>query len=164
MAVISMVNSSIEELFKFDQNVEVVHTLIEPDALYAVLNVNSKYAQCPECKHLSLRHHSQYARKVDDLPVSGHPVHITVCLHKWFCDNKDCTTKVFTERLNWLSPSSRKTDRLEKLIRHVGFSNNCMAAEKICRKMRISISHDAILYRIKKEEPIQPKECPFRRH
>ncbi|MFZ7942984.1 MULTISPECIES: transposase family protein [Bacillaceae] len=159
-----MVISNFNELFKFDQNVEVLYTIMEPDAMYAVLKICSKHAQCPECKHVSSRQHSQYARKVDDLPVSGHSVHITVLLHKWFCGNKDCKVKVFTERLNWLSPSARKTNRLENLIRHVGFTNNCLAAEKICRKMRISISHDAILYRIKKEEPVQPRECPFRGH
>ncbi|WP_374702922.1 transposase family protein [Bacillus sp. T33-2] len=137
---------------------------MESEKLYVVLNVCSTHAQCPECKRRSPSRHSRYARKVDDLPVSGHSVHLTVLLQKWFCVNTDCEVKIFTERLNWLSPSGRKTNRLEKLIRQVGYSNNCLVAEKVCSEMHISISHDAILYRIKKEDPAQSKECPFRRH
>lgn len=160
----SMNLSNTEQLFKFEENVEVIQTLIECEKLYAVLKVCSTHARCPKCKWLSPNRHSRYARNVDDLPVSGHSVHLTVLLQKWFCINPDCEAKIFTERLNWLSPSSRKTDRLEKLIRQVGYSTNCLTAEKVCREMRISISHDAILYRIKNEDPPQSKECPFRRH
>ncbi|MFD0051722.1 transposase family protein [Actinomycetes bacterium NPDC127524] len=159
-----MNHSGIEELFTFDENVKVIHTLMESEKLFAVLKICSTHAQCPKCKRLSSSRHSRYARSVDDLPVSGHSVHLTILLQKWYCVNPECKTKIFTERLNWLSASSRKTDRLEKLIRKIGYSNNCLTAEKVCREMHIPISHDAILYRIKKEEPVQSKECPFRGH
>ena len=159
-----MNNTSTEQLFKFDQNVEVIHTLMESEEMYVVLKVCSTHARCPECKCLSSRRHSRYARKADDLPVSDRSVHLTILLHKWFCVNANCKIKIFTERLNWLNPSGRKTVRLEKLIRHVGFSNNCLVAEKVCREMRISISHDAILYRIKKEDSAPSSYCPFRRY
>lgn len=155
---------SADHLFKFEQNVDVLHTLVEPEDINVVLKVSSTQAQCPKCKHISSRRHSRYARKADDLPVSNHSVHLTILLHKWFCVNTKCKMKIFTERLNWLSPSGRKTTRLEKLIHQVGFSNNCLVAEKVCREMHISISHDAILYRIKKEDSVQSSECPFRRH
>jgi transposase len=157
-----MNNTITEQLFKFDQNVEVIHSLMEPEDLYVVIKVCSTHTRCPGCKHLSSRRHSRYARKADDLPVSDRSVHLTILLHKWFCVNAKCEIKIFTERLDWLNPSGRKTTRLEKLIRYVGFSNNCLVAEKVCRKMHISISHDAILYRVKKEVSVPSSYCPFR--
>ncbi|WP_141770099.1 transposase family protein [Bacillus sp. OV322] len=87
---------------------------MESEKLFAVLKVCSTHAQCPKCKRLSHRRHSRYAWSVDDLPVSGHSVHLTVLLQKWYCANPECKTKIFTERLNWLSASSRKTNKLEK--------------------------------------------------
>ncbi|MFY4774402.1 hypothetical protein [Metabacillus sp. RGM 3146] len=103
-----MNNPSTDQLFKFDQNVDVLHTLVEPEDINVVLKVCSTHAKVSKCKHVSPRHHSRYSRKVDDLPVFNHSVHLTILLHKWFCVNTKCEMKIFTERLNWLSPSGEK--------------------------------------------------------
>src|SRR4051812_2924758 len=108
-----MNNTSTEQLFKFDQNVEVIHTLMESEEMYVVLKVCSTHARCPGCKCLSPRRHSQYARKADGLPILECLVHLTNLLFKLFCVNTTCKNKIFSEPLNWLNPSRRKTVRLK---------------------------------------------------
>jgi hypothetical protein len=86
-------------------------------------------------------------------------------LHKWFCDNVDCSTKIFTERLTWLSPYRRKTNRMEKILRTLTFSMSCLQAEKVCRRLHMPTSHDTLLNLIKKTD-IQSdyEDSPFCSH
>jgi len=112
---------------------------------------------------MSCRSHSRYSRHVDDLLVSDRYVHFQVLLHKWFCNNPDCPTKVFTDRLAWLLSYKRKTDRLEKAIETIAFSTNGLIAEKVCREMDIPVSHDTLLRRVKAMS-FDPALSSFRRH
>jgi transposase len=117
-----MNNTTTEQLFKFDQNVEVIHSLMEPEDLYVVIKVCSAHTRCPGCKHLSSRRHSRYARKADDLPVSDRSVHLTILLHKWFCVNAKCEIKIFTDPFRLVTSfwqknnSARKIDSLRWIL------------------------------------------------
>ncbi|MGM7634982.1 transposase family protein [Bacillus sp. Hm123] len=159
-----MSNSVTECILSFGNQVKIVHQSIRENKLFFVLDVHSSHATCPACQTCTHRKHSTYIRKVDDLPLAGHQVHLDVHLHKWFCENQRCLTKVFTERLDWLRPYGRKTERLESIIRSIGFATNCIIAEKVCRSMNISISHDTILRRIKRERFNVFGTYPFRRY
>lgn len=77
---------------------------------------------------------------------------MVIQLHKWFCDNVDCSKKIFTERLTWLSPYRRKTNRLEETLRTLAFSMSCLQAEKVCHCLHMPTSHDTLLNLIKKAD------------
>lgn len=96
-------------------------------------------------------------RIVQDLLINDREVPLFIHSHKWFCDQNDCDTKIFTERIPWLKPHRRKTQRLEDLLRTLAFSMSCLQTEKVCGLLHISISHDALLDLIYKT-PVQPKE------
>ena len=138
-----------EKLFHLDENLRLLYQKQTEEEVYFIVDVQSSSALCPACHQMSCRAHSRYSRHVDDLPASDRHVHFQVLLHKWFCDNPDCPTKVFTERLAWLRSYKRKTDRLERAIETIAFSTNCLIAEKVCRAMHIPVSHDTLLRRVK---------------
>lgn len=67
---------------------------------------------------------------------------------------------MFTERLPWISPYRRRTQRLENALREVAFSTNAAQAEKVCRTLGIPVSHDSLLRLIYKT-PLPKKESPL---
>lgn len=159
-----MTRSFDNSVLNLDSNVHIVYQQITDKEFFFILKVESHQAVCPTCSSIAQRVHSRYTRNIIDLPAGGTSVHLQLLTKKWFCDRPTCKIKVFTERLHWLHPYARKTNRLEETIRHIGFSTNCLTAEKVCQMLGIPISHDAILRRLK--EPINKPEvnCPFRRH
>ncbi len=154
---------SLEPFFVFDEHIDVRYILVEPEAIHTVVHVRPAPGRCPSCGHTATRRHSRYARKVHDLPMMERTVTLTVVLNKWHCDDSACPRRVFSDRLDWLAVSGRYTARLEALIRQIAFSNSCLTAERLCRKMHIPISHDAILARIRKEPVVSSGPSPFRR-
>lgn len=151
------------EIFHLDENVHVLHEERTDDELFFIVEVDSSTGRCPSCQKMSHRTHSRYCRHVDDLPISDRHVHFQILLHKWFCDEPDCPVTVFTQRLSWLQPYKRKTNRLEKVIENVAFSTNCLTAEKVCKALHIPVSHDTLLRRVK-AATFDEKASPFRRH
>ena len=53
---------------------------------------------CPLCQTISFKIHITYARTIGDLPVSGKLAKLKLQVRKFFCENSDCTRKIFTER------------------------------------------------------------------
>lgn len=151
-------------LFTFDESTQVTGQLHLTEGWFVSLEVRSRSVACPFCNSVSSRPHSHYTRRVNDLPVGGEAVYLIVHSRKWFCDEPLCDRKVFAERLNWIRPSGRRTERLEALLREISLSNNCLTAEKICRSLRIPISHDALLNRIRKEPLPASENHPFCRN
>jgi transposase len=73
---------------------------------------------CPSCGCVAERRHSRYTRKLGDLPSSGYSVQVLMLSRKYFCDNPDCTQKVFTERFEKeISPYHRRFNRCTELLR-----------------------------------------------
>lgn len=153
-----------ESFLKLTPNVQVIYRKITAEELFFILKVESNQATCPSCSNTSQRAHSRYTRKISDLPAGGISVHLQLITRKWFCDHEPCSVKVFSERLNWMHPYARTTNRLEEVVRKVGFSTNCLTAEKVCHSLGISISHDSILRRIKKPINQPTGVSPFRRY
>ena len=72
-------------------------------------------AVCPLCSQSSNSIHSLYSRTLADLPWCGVPVALQLRVRKFFCRNKGCKRKIFTERIPRVTlPYSRQTTRLRK--------------------------------------------------
>lgn len=127
--------------------------------LFTVRSINTS-ACCPTCNQVASRSHSRYTRLIQDLPISNEPVTILLISRKWFCDNPMCTVKVFTERYEWLAPNSRRTLRVEEVLRKIAFSTSCLTGEKIAHALQLSVSHDALLTIVHKTD-IKPEVSPF---
>src|SRR5690349_7500234 len=68
---------------------------------------------CPCCGTVASRVHSRYQRTVADLPWQGMAVRFVLAVRKFFCDNKECQRRIFTEPLpQVVHRYARKTVRL----------------------------------------------------
>ena len=66
-------------------------------------------AECPACGSASQRIHSNYTRKLRDLPSHGRSVIIHVAARRFRCLNAACVRKTFAERLDDALVSARRT-------------------------------------------------------
>ena len=139
----------IEVLHQLDEYLQLLHSFQKDNQLVPILKRDTKSAHCPHCGHLSHRPHSSYTRIIHDLPVGNQEVILIIQLHKWFCDQNHCATKIFTERLGWLSPYRRKTQRLEDALRTLAFFMSCLQAEKESQRLHMPVSHDCLLDLVK---------------
>ena len=62
---------------------------------------------CPRCTMPAQRIHSHYARTLADLPWAQYRVCLQLRVRKWFCRNRSCRRRIFTERLPLLSPARK---------------------------------------------------------
>lgn len=77
-----------------------------------IVESNRNEIVCPYCGKTSLRIHSVYQRRFQDLPLQDKQVTILLNNKKYFCDNQDCSHRTFAERFDFVAPKSRKTNRL----------------------------------------------------
>ena len=78
-----------------------------------------------------------------------------ICLQtrKFFCDNPDCNTKIFTERFKSLIKSyARKTDRLNKYLEFLGFAVSAEVGSILSKQILADVSLDSMLRLIKQTE------------
>ena len=62
---------------------------------------------------LSDQVHSSYIRTVADVPCAGRQVTMSWQAHRFRCNNRACSQRIFTERFPaYLRPWARKTQRL----------------------------------------------------
>ena len=62
-------------------------------------------APCPLCATPARRIHSDYGRTLADLPWAQYRVCLQLRVRKWFCRNRACPRRIFTERLPTAAPS-----------------------------------------------------------
>jgi|SRR5215472_262770 len=107
-------------------------------------------ARCPLCQHLSERVHSRYQRRVADLPWANLAVQVRLHARRFFCDNRACARRIFTERLpTVVVPYGRKTLRLVELLTAMGFALGGEAGQRMSQQVGCSTSGDALLHQIR---------------
>ena len=78
------------------------------------LRVHSTQATvpCPLCATPARRIHSHYERTLADLPWAAYRMRLQLRVRKWFCGNRACRRRIFTERLPTVAaPWARRTLR-----------------------------------------------------
>jgi transposase len=102
-------------------------------------------AECPACGSASQRIHSNYTRKLRDLPSHGRTVIIHVAARRFRCLNAACDRKTFAERLDDALVSARRTKRLGDLQRYVGLALGGEAGTRLAERVAVPISADTLL-------------------
>jgi transposase len=102
-------------------------------------------AACPSCGSVSWRVHSNYVRKLRDLPSHGRVVTIHVSARRFRCLNAACARKTFAERLDDALVSARRTKRLGDLQRHLGLALGGEAGTRLADRVAVPISADTLL-------------------
>src|SRR5437016_800856 len=106
-------------------------------------------AACPGCGRPATRIQSRYTRTLADLPWHGIPVRLQLRLCRFFCDQPECSTAIFTERLPaMVGHYSRRTCRQAQTLDQIGYALGGEAGARLAASLGISISADTLLCRL----------------
>jgi transposase len=105
------------------------------------------YSCCPSCGRSSTRVHSQYRRKVADLPSAGRQVCLEIMVRRFRCAGASCRQRIFAERFDGdaVRCSARRTDRLELVVHHLGLALGGRPGAGFARRLMLPVSNDTLL-------------------
>ena len=104
------------------------------------------HVPCPLCDTPARRIHSHYARTLVDLPWAAY--HVCLQLHgrKWFCGNRACRRRIFTERLPTVAaPWARRTLRLAQRLVALGVALGGKAGVHLGHQWALVVSRATLL-------------------
>ncbi len=104
-------------------------------------------AACLDFGLASTRIHSRYERRLLDLPLHGHAVHLRVQVRRFRCGNAVCPRQIFGEPLaeNVAPRGARRTSRLEGIVHHPGVALGGRPAASLARRLMLPVSRDTLL-------------------
>src|SRR5947209_12617346 len=119
--------------------------------------------RCPGCGKRSHSLHSHYERQLQDLPWQGLAVRLRLKARRFRCRNPACPRKIFVERLPQVAAVyGRQTERLQEIVRCVGFVAGGLPGSRLLARLAISISDDTVLRIVKFSQVTASKEDSVR--
>jgi len=104
---------------------------------------------CPLCGSSASRIHSHYRRQLTDMSCMGRRVRLLLQVRKFFCDEKTCARKIFTERLApFIRPWARVTARFFQAIEDIGLATSGMLGARLGDRLGMHTSWMTILRRV----------------
>ncbi len=124
------------------------------DCLVLHLEPVRNSASCPVCHTPSNRVHSYYWRIPRDLPWAGWSVRLVVHSRRFFCDQKECPQRIFTERFpGVLARYSYQTERLRVALLEMAHASSAEMASRVGRIIGYQSSGDSLI-RKQRREPL----------
>lgn len=106
-------------------------------------------SRCPLCSESSSSIHSTYRRCVRDVTCGGRQVQLSLMMRKFFCRNRLCPRKIFTERIpQFVEPWARMTIRLCQTLQSIGLATCGKGGAKLAARLGLQTSRHTILRRI----------------
>jgi transposase len=104
---------------------------------------------CPLCGSSTSRIHSHYHRQLTDMSCAGRRVRLHLHVRKFFCDEKTCARKIFTERLTpFIEPWARVTTRFFHAMEQIGLATSGMLGARLGDRLGMPASWMTILRRV----------------
>src|SRR5919108_6123568 len=115
-------------------------------------------APCPLCATPARRIHSDYGRTLADLPWAQYRVSLQLRVRKWFCRNRACPRRIFTERLPTVAaPWARRTLRLAQRLVALGVALGGTAGGHPSPQSDLAVSRDTLLRGLRRQPlPVLP--------
>ena len=115
-------------------------------------------APCPLCATPARRIHSDYGRTLADLPWAQYRVCLQLRVRKWFCRNRACPRRIFTERLPTVAaPWARRTLRLAQRLVALGIALGGKAGVHLGHAWDLVVSRNTLLRLLRRlPQPILP--------
>jgi transposase len=108
-------------------------------------------APCPLCTTPARRIHSDYERTLADLPWAAYRVRLQLRVRKWFCGNRACRRRIFTERLPTVAaPWARRTLRLAQRLITLGMALGGKAGVRLGHQWDLGVSRNTLLRLLRK--------------
>jgi hypothetical protein len=125
---------------------QLVRLEADAQSLIAIVATTSPEALCPLCHCRSESVHSRSTRVVADLPWAGWGVRLELHVRRFFCQNRECKCRIFTERLpGVVAPYARRTTRLADLLTLIGFAMGGEAGNSLVERMGLEASPETRL-------------------
>jgi transposase len=107
---------------------------------------------CPLCTTPAQRIHSHYERTLADLPWAAYHVRLQLRVRKWFCGNRRCGRRIFTERLPTIAaPWARRTLRLAQRLIALGIALGGKAGVQLGHVWDVVVSRNTLLRLLRKQ-------------
>jgi transposase len=115
-------------------------------------------APCPLCTTPAHRIHSHYERTLADLPWAAYGVRLQLHVRKWFCGNRACRRRIFTERLPTIAaPWARRTLRLAQRLVALGIALGGKAGVHLGHAWALAVSRHTLLRLLRRlPQPLLP--------
>src|SRR5229473_4119752 len=108
-------------------------------------------APCPLCATPARCIHSDYERTLADLPWAQYRVCLQLRVRKWFCRNRHCRRRIFTERLPTIAaPWARRTLRLAQRLLALGRALGGKAGVQLGHAWDVVMSRNTLLRVLRK--------------
>lgn len=146
------------EIEELDPRIRIMTMEKTDHETHLMAHLVSSTSHCPDCGARCDRRHGFTWRRIGDLFRIQHCIRLTLRVPKWFCDNPNCERIIFTERLEWAIPYSRRTNRTNHVLTTLMLAMNAKEAARVCPTIGIKISHDTLL-KILRRVPV-PSEQP----
>jgi transposase len=109
-------------------------------------------APCPLCATPTQRIHSDYKRTLADLPWAQYRVCLQLRVRKWFCRNRACQRRIFTERLPTVAaPWARRTLRLAQRLVALGVALGGKAGVRLGHAWDLRVSRNTLLRLLRRQ-------------
>lgn len=117
-----------------------------------VIRPTGRTSVCPVCGSPASRVHSQYRRRLGDLPLAGRSVHLVLLARRFRCSANACERVIFTERFedDVVLPWARRTARLDLLVFHLGLALGGRPAARFARRLMTPVSNDTLLRAVRR--------------
>src|SRR5437870_3898546 len=135
---------------------------VDDTAAQIILRVQSTQisAPCPLCATPARRIHSDYGRTLADLPWAQYRVYLQLRVRKWFCRNRQCPRRIFTERLPTVAaPWARRTLRLAQRLVAVALALGGKAGVRLSQRWDLMVSRNTLL-RLLRRLPVPARATP----
>jgi transposase len=134
---------------------------LAPEFITLTVRTTATAAPCPQCQHESTRVHSRYRRTLSDVPCTGLTLRLALRIRRFFCQQSDCSRRIFTERLpTVVAPYARRTRRLSDALRLIGFALGGEAGARTAAQLGMRTSPDTLLRTVRRStgaETVTPR-------
>jgi len=138
--------------------IRIISFVSNLNSVTAIAQTSRTFGICPVCDTQSKSLHSNYLRRLSDLPWHGVAIQIHLNTRRFRCRNDFCRRKVFCERLPKVVESyGRKTVRLQKLFGILAFVAGGEAGSRTACQIGLKISGDTLLRAIRRTSVLVDK-------
>ncbi len=122
------------------------------DSAVVTIRAMSANSSRPSCGAVSNRVHSQYPRRLADLPIAGRRAVLVLQARRFRCEEVLCERRIFTERFddNILKPWARRTARLDHIVHCLAIALGGRPAASFARRLSIPVSNDTLLRAVRR--------------
>ncbi len=136
-------------LLALPEGMRIDQLQITEEGLIIAVAATHPTSGCPLCSEVSLSIHSHYRRILRDVPCAGRRVQLVLTMRKFYCRNRLCEQKIFTERLSaFVEPWARMTIRYCEQVTSIGLATCGKGGTRLAARLGIQTTRQTILRRI----------------